>query len=960
MVAAAAPEPDATPDERPRLETLPREVPGRYEFVRELGSGGQSRVFLAFDHHLERHVAFKVPHADAEAAFLTEARLTARLEHPGIVAIHELGRRDDGSLYAVLELAGLDPQTGRARSLRDVLDGCRTTDERLALLPRLLEVCDALAAAHASRVVHGDVKPENVAVGLRGEVVVLDWGLAVDLDAPPATPRISGTPRYMSPQRARGEPPTLTDDVWSLGTMLGELLEGAPMPGSPLRAIVRRCHAEVPQARYPDAGALATDLRAWLTDGLVSAHRYPLTERLSLTLRRHRRQALAAVLVALVALLGLGFTLHQRAAARRNLAAALAREAVDARGRAAWDLAGALFARAHALEPSPTLALAASTAFDASTVRARHALGAPILAMARAPDGAALALGLADGALVLVSPGASSLRPTPGAHDGQVLGLAWVDATTLLSCGDDGRLLRWDTTTTPPTRRELLKTSFWLNAVAVRGRTAFVTADDGALRWVHLDDGSRGEARLDDAALYGLDVNPVTGQLAVASWRGRVLLVDEAGVVHQRLEGYSEPVISVAYAPDGRQLAAGARDTSVRVWSADGTLEWVLPGHGARVTALRWLGPHLLASGSADEQVRFWDTALRAPLPYASQNVAQDVRSLTVGGDGALWVGGMRGQAWVLSPPTAVEATGRPCESSDEGTLVCTRSAFQWVADGGAAPIAPREVVQGPLTVEAHRWRDGFVLLRRDGRVGDVLAFDAAGGPRWRHPLAAPRGLAVDVRRQVAAVALEVPQVPVFDADGGLRTLETGHAAGVMDVALGGDRLVTASYDKTIRVFSSADLTLQHTLVGHTQGVRAVALATDSDRLASGGWDGTVRLWNLSAGTSMGAAEAHRGFVARLAFAPGGDRLASPGTDGTVAVWTVPGLFEVVRLPAFGAVVNQLEWVDAQHLRVGSGWRVHDVHLPTSPDASGTRAGRRGLTLDDDGLPTWGPFVAGP
>jgi serine/threonine protein kinase len=201
-------------------------------------------------------------------------------------------------------------------SLRDVIAAAGTLDERLGLLPNVIALAEAMAYAHSLGIIHRDLKPANVLVGAFGETVVIDWGLAKDLNAPDewgaagagtsastsgAVPltvigAVMGTPSYMPPEQASGEPVDQRADVYAVGAMLYEVLAGVPpyhggtadvvnrpptpveavQPGAPpdLAAIVRKAMARRPEDRYPSAGELAKDLRHFQTGRAVSARRY--------------------------------------------------------------------------------------------------------------------------------------------------------------------------------------------------------------------------------------------------------------------------------------------------------------------------------------------------------------------------------------------------------------------------------------------------------------------------------------------------------------------------------------------------------------------------------------------------------------------------------------------------------------------------------------------------------------
>jgi serine/threonine protein kinase len=255
----------------------------RYEIRREIGRGGMGTVYEADDAFLERPVALKVltlESSDGGLAerLLREARVMARLEHPGLVPVHDAGTLPDGRVFYAMKLvrgARLDEYAGKGSS----------TADRLAVFRK---ICDTVAFAHAAGVLHRDLKPENVMIGAFGEVLVLDWGVARRAEDP-AEPggTVLGTRAYMAPEQAAGRVDLVDEraDVYSLGAILEDLLPEAPRP---LKAISRKAKAADAANRYASVAELSDEVGRFLDGESPAAHREGPVERVGRFYRRYR------------------------------------------------------------------------------------------------------------------------------------------------------------------------------------------------------------------------------------------------------------------------------------------------------------------------------------------------------------------------------------------------------------------------------------------------------------------------------------------------------------------------------------------------------------------------------------------------------------------------------------------------------------------------------------------------
>jgi hypothetical protein len=251
-------------------------IGGRYRLEEKIGSGGMSTVYRAFDPTLERWVAIKLMHSDISRdpdqleRFRREARAVAQLNHPHVVTVIDAGE-DEGAPYIVFEY--VEGETLKERIKRQ---GRLPVSEAVAYA---IEIGRALEGAHAARLVHRDVKPQNVLIDADGRAKVTDFGIARSLEAHglTATGRVLGTTDYVSPEQALGQEVTEQSDIYSLGIVLYEMLTGEPPFRAETQVAVAMKHVKDP---LPDVQRMRPEISASLAAAVERAtaketeHRY--------------------------------------------------------------------------------------------------------------------------------------------------------------------------------------------------------------------------------------------------------------------------------------------------------------------------------------------------------------------------------------------------------------------------------------------------------------------------------------------------------------------------------------------------------------------------------------------------------------------------------------------------------------------------------------------------------------
>jgi len=971
-------------------QALPQVDPNRYDIAGEFAHGAIGRILHARDRRLNRPVAIKeliFPGGTVEARFVTEALVTARLQHPSIVPVYDAGRWDSGEpFYAMKFVAG--------RSFADVIAGTETLQERLALLPHVLAVAEAIAYAHTERVVHRDLKPANVLVGDFGETVVIDWGLAKDLSqgaapelmvavAPGNTDAslthqgmVVGTPAYMPPEQAAGRSVDERADVYALGAILYHLLAGTrpydsgssaevidqvvrgpPTPlserqtGIPadLLTIVAKAMARDPAERYATARELAEDLRRFQTGQIVGAHAYSLGERLRRFVRRYRA-AVAVTAVALLVLIGVGTVSFRRIVAERDRAERKQTEAEAAQHDAES-------ARQQALERADELTL----------LHAR-------ISVNRDPNEAITWLRS-------LSPGFSHWSAVRTiAADAQARGFAIV--------------LRGHAQTVDDV------------VFAPDGRHLITTSDDATIRLWDMKSGGVRVLTGHTDEVWRLTFSPDGRSFATAG-KDRTARIWNLDTGESRvLAGHPGPVDTVAYTPDGQHLVVTNRgDALVRIWNvASGTLERTLQtglrplsmlalspdgryalvheleGSRAQIMDLKTGASHMLehegtvkaiafsprgnlaVTGGLDETVRAWD-----PRTGQGRILGQrlgGISYLAFSRDGAqLAAGTSEGQLRLWNLDTGKSDLvgsheGRINEIlfSRDGRLVATssddRSARLWELSTGHG-----------RSLRGHQGAAYSMDFSLDGQWLAVGSYDSTTRV-YSVKGAANRVLAkTPVALNTLVASPSGHHLATKGGDGVLHLLEAATGSSLLQEPLGvgepgllqfspdGRWLAAGAKEGQVRLWDAATGKPARQLTGHTGAVTALAFRRDGEILATADASGEIRLWELSSGQPRSLGR-HEGEVVRLAFSRDGQRFASGNKKGEIRLWEIAtGHFQELRGHE-DEVVSLLFSPDGQRLVSGSQdhtLRIWDLASGTSHRAPASGNGVLEVLMSPDG-----------
>jgi len=826
-----------------------------FSIMHSIGKGGMAEVFAARQASVDRIIALKMIKTDKKIddesryKFISEAVVTGDLDHPNIVPVHDLGLSQDGVLfYSMKHVKGVSWESVLPeKSLADNLD-------------ILLSVCDAMAFAHDKGIVHRDLKPLNIMLGDYGEVLVMDWGLAISFDKKGKAERLSGkmgmagTPAFMAPEMAKCDSRRIDtrSDVYLLGGILYKIVTGLrPHESDSVVKCVQE--AMLNNIQPSDKKGELTDI-ALKAMSTVPEDRYQSVKEFKKAIKEYQEHA-ESIYLSNSALEDIQNAETHRDYDRFAHGLYRCREALEMwpeNETASKRLAHGTLSYAQCAFEKDDFDLAASL-LTLENDEHRDLLARVDKARQKREERKKrlklLTFGVGVLAILIIV----------------ILGIAffWIkgEKERAVVAEQEARIAQKQETV----QRQKAEQENYFNILTIAVQK--------------ISDSLIGQAK-------ELLQKP-SAKLREWEW-GRLMYL--CNLERATLKGHTDTITAAVFSPDGRLVATGSADNSIKIWDkASGELRTTLTGHSAAIKAVAFSddGKHL-TTVDTNGVTKNWDietgveTDLNIKLPGTERSVAfspdgslklmtrldrenSAIISEIATGKELMNLKGHVGKviAVAFAPDGKRAATGSADKTVkiwnvQTGRIIVTLTGHTQAVSVVSFSPDGEEIITGSSDKTARVWgtHGGKDIKLQD--LDSVYVSSIAFSPDGRQIVSGSR-------------SVSTPVAIIWDAANGkiLQKLKA-HTHYIYSVAYSpdGKTVLTGSRDKTAILWNVADGQKLHTLKGHTGSVYAVAYSPDSGRLYTGSWDKSVRVWDAQTGKHLKTLKGHTSGVLAIGVSP--------------------------------------------------------------------------------------------